>query len=461
MSIWTCLKRGFLFTLKPQNLVMLGLLLVVQALAALLMISPLVPTLEESVVATPDQTTEVSLGTITPWMLVELHAKTPPGAKAGLGLGLIVFMLINTFHSAGILSVMRTTDGKFRFPRFFSGGGVYFLRFARLLILLGTALFVFNWLVMELLDPLIQEYGEDSRNERSVFYLDLVRQFFVLSSVACLVMVFEYARIRTVVLEKRSMILTTFASIGFVLRRPIRTFSIFTVTFLLDMAVVGSFALLFILFPVTNAKMIGLHLLLTVFLAYLRVGVRVVRLASEAAFFMENVGSVSGDGRELGPRSKPRDDDESYDMVPSGAAVPFHTEKTFGPSSSADEGVTARELEGADLRRSHGVRPAPVLVAPIEKDPPRKKPENQDLDVPQVVLPQEEPPASVPTVPDEPAEEPVLPSDKKPVEPDEPEAWDEFQRDVSKERRADQPPSEEPPPWAVESDPFNEDLPKK
>ncbi len=112
------------------------------------------------------------------------------------------------------------------FKRFFGAGGRYFFRFTRLAALSG----VLYWLIYRLSRGAF-ELLEDSTLEVTVEGTVLFYSTLIWGGTALLLtfvhMAFGYAKIATVVGQRKSMFLAALHGLGFVLRNPGRTFAVY------------------------------------------------------------------------------------------------------------------------------------------------------------------------------------------------------------------------------------------
>jgi len=129
-----------------------------------------------------------------------------------------VYVLLNVLFAGGILGVFHSPEEKFTIKRFFSFGGTYFNRFFRLFIISGIFYYILYFLVGANLSKIVNRLGETAFSERVPMVVGLifaVVMFFLLFLVN---MIFDYAKIRTVVGNGRSMLKETGKAIGFVFK---------------------------------------------------------------------------------------------------------------------------------------------------------------------------------------------------------------------------------------------------
>ncbi|MDH5714741.1 MAG: hypothetical protein OEZ30_04175, partial [Candidatus Aminicenantes bacterium] len=110
-----------------------------------------------------------------------------------------VYVLLNILFAGGILGIFHSPEEKFTIKGFFSFGGTYFNRFFRLFIISGILYGILYFLFVPYISGIINQVGETAASERVAMVLGLifaVVMFFLLFLVN---MIFDYAKIRTVV----------------------------------------------------------------------------------------------------------------------------------------------------------------------------------------------------------------------------------------------------------------------
>ncbi len=144
------------------------------------------------------------------------------------------YLLISLFLYGGILSVLiqsgssrRTEEGKERFAAiFFHGAGKYFGRFFRLSIYSLILWFIFI-IFMSLVVFLFRVLTDRGTNEQLAFYLILAEVAIVLFSVFLIKMILDYARIKIVTEDSRSVFISLFKTIWFVLKNILKTLGLY------------------------------------------------------------------------------------------------------------------------------------------------------------------------------------------------------------------------------------------
>ena len=146
-------------------------------------------------------------------------AQVPVAIVGAIGAWLLVW----TFLAGGILD-RYARNRPTRPSGFFSASGVFFFRFLRLGVMAAVAYAVLFGLVHGwLFDDLYGRVTRDFTVERSAFVVRLALYVVFGLLVAAVSLVFDYAKIRAVVEDRRSMVGALRAATRFVLRRPFAT----------------------------------------------------------------------------------------------------------------------------------------------------------------------------------------------------------------------------------------------
>ena len=128
---------------------------------------------------------------------------------------------------------------------FFAASGVFFFRFLRLAVLAAIAwAFVFGVLHGWLLDHFYHWATREVTAERTAFALYAALTLVFVLVVGAVMMVFDYAKVRAVVEDRRSMIGALLAGARFVWRHPAATAGVFLLNVLLFIVALGAYALL-------------------------------------------------------------------------------------------------------------------------------------------------------------------------------------------------------------------------
>jgi hypothetical protein len=157
---------------------------------------------------------------------------------------LAAYLMLWTFLSGGIidrLARQRATRGH----GFFAAAGVFFFRFLRLAAIAGLLYWFLFAVVHEwLFDDLLAKLTRDLSVERTAFAWR-VTLYAVFGMLLVMVnMTFDYARIRAVVEDRRSMVLALPAAVRFILRHPGRVCGLYALNAAVFLTLIALWALL-------------------------------------------------------------------------------------------------------------------------------------------------------------------------------------------------------------------------
>jgi len=138
-----------------------------------------------------------------------------------------VYVLLNVLFAGGILGVFHSPEEKFTIKRFFSFGGTYFNRFFRLFIISWVFYGILYFIVVPNAYKIVNRLGETAFSERVPMVVGLIFAIVMFFLIFLVNMIFDYAKIRTVVGDGRSMLKETGRSIGFVFRNFGRTMGLY------------------------------------------------------------------------------------------------------------------------------------------------------------------------------------------------------------------------------------------
>ena len=197
-----------------------------------------------------------------------------------IGMVVIGYMVLSLFLAGGILDRL-ARDRALGAGAFFSACGVYFVRFIRLGVMMALvywALFgpYHSWLFDALYPALIA----DVTVERTAFFIRLALYAVFALPLFFVNMLFDYAKIRAVVEDRRSMIGAVVASWRFIKRHPGAALALYAVNALVFVLVIG---LYYLIAPGASAD--ALAFAAGQLYIVLRVIVRLLFAASQTALF--------------------------------------------------------------------------------------------------------------------------------------------------------------------------------
>ncbi len=195
-----------------------------------------------------------------------------------------VYVLLWTFLAGGILD-RYARNRPIRTAAFFSACGVYFFRFLRLAVFAGAGyLLLFGPLHRLLFDALYPWVTREWTVERNAFLLRLALYAVFGAALASFNLWLDYARVRAVVEDRRSMIGALVSACRFIGRHPAQTIGLYVADSVLFVAAVAVYAVF-----ASDAGTTGwtMWAAFAVSEAYLlaRIWVRLVFYASEVSLF--------------------------------------------------------------------------------------------------------------------------------------------------------------------------------
>ena len=155
---------------------------------------------------------------------------------------LAAYLLVWTFLSGGMLDRYARQRAT-RAHGFFAAAGVFFWRFLRLAAVAGAVYwFLFTSVHGWLFDDLYTRMTRDLSVERDAFLWRFGLYAGFAALLAATTTVFDYARIRTVVEDRRSVIGALLAALAFIGRTPARVLGVYALNSLAFLAVIGVWA---------------------------------------------------------------------------------------------------------------------------------------------------------------------------------------------------------------------------
>ena len=172
---------------------------------------------------------------------------------------------------------------------FFAASGVFFFRFLRLAV---VAVIVYAFLFVYVHQWLFAKWyvsaTRDLPFERTVFYWRLLMYGMFAALLALTTAVFDYAKVRAVVEDRRSMIGALIAGARFIIRNPARVAGLYLVNVIVFLVVVAMWALVA---PGAGGSGVSMWAGVAASQCYIlaRLIVKLQFLASETAFFQRSL----------------------------------------------------------------------------------------------------------------------------------------------------------------------------
>ena len=209
----------------------------------------------------------------------------PPAPLLAL---LALYFAVWTFLSGGILDRL-ARNRRVTAAEFFAACGMHFFRFCRLAAVAAVAYWLlFGVLHGWLFDDLYGAVTRDVTVERTALLIRVALYLLLATAVLPVNLLLDYARIRTVVEDRRSVIGAVLAAARFVRRRPGATLGLYLLTSLL---LLGALAVYAVVAPGADGGGGWVWLTLLVGQAYIaaRLAVKLVFLAAQTAYFQSQL----------------------------------------------------------------------------------------------------------------------------------------------------------------------------
>jgi len=207
------------------------------------------------------------------------------------------YILVWVFLAGGVLD-RYARNRPTRAYGFFAASGVFFFRFLRLAVLAAAAYGVHYALIHPLLFERFYPWAiRDLTVERTAFVIRVLLYLVFGALLAAVNLLFDYAKVRAVVEDRRSMIGALVSAARFAARRPGRVAGLYLLTGVLYFAVVALYAVLAPGASTSGWQLVGGVLIGQAYLAA-RLWVKLTFYASEVAFFQ---GELAHAGYTAGP----------------------------------------------------------------------------------------------------------------------------------------------------------------
>jgi len=153
------------------------------------------------------------------------------------------YILLWIFVAGGVID-RYARDRATRAHGFFATSGVFFFRFLRLAAVQWIVYaFLFEWMHPWLFDRLYPRMTHETSVERTAFVARVALYLVFGVLIAAATMIFDYAKVRAVVEDRRSMIGAITGALGFIRRNCGAAVSLFLANFALFVIVAGLYAL--------------------------------------------------------------------------------------------------------------------------------------------------------------------------------------------------------------------------
>jgi hypothetical protein len=203
-----------------------------------------------------------------------------PGLPVVIGVAVSAHMVVSLFLIGGVMDRL-ARDRAIGAAAFFSACGMFGMRFLRLAII-ATAVY---WVLLVpyhrwLFDGVYPSLIENLTVERTAFAYRIGLYALFLAPVVLANLIFDYAKVRAVVEDRRSMIGAVVSAIRFIRRNPAAALGLYAIDTLLFLAVIGMY---FLAAPGASANTLAFAI--GQLYVVLRVIVRLQFAASQIALF--------------------------------------------------------------------------------------------------------------------------------------------------------------------------------
>lgn len=177
------------------------------------------------------------LDNLDAWFSGELFLQQPALVGAG-----VVFALLWALMLGGVLYRFVHSERKFSLSKLLARGGAFFFRFVRLIVLMGVAYYgvyrFSRWLF-----PFLEDLMRDVTVERTALIVNLLAALLVIGLLLLVKLTSDYAKVATVMEERRSMVLAIWQGLRFVVAHPLRTFGAYATIAVAGLAALWGYSL--------------------------------------------------------------------------------------------------------------------------------------------------------------------------------------------------------------------------
>lgn len=142
-----------------------------------------------------------------------------------------LYIIVHTFLAGGILSVFNQDSPKFTKKRFFEGAGTFFPRFLLLMLISWVFFLAIGFFLNKGLNSILDDISKSALTEVTPFSFGLLFSAAVLFLLLFTQMVFDYARIKVLLEERRDVFKSALEAFGFVFKHPGSTLGLYYLIF--------------------------------------------------------------------------------------------------------------------------------------------------------------------------------------------------------------------------------------
>jgi len=149
----------------------------------------------------------------------------------------ILYIVLHVFLAGGILSIFNMDTPKFTAKGFFKGAATYFSRFFILMLISWVFFIAAGIFLNEGLNSILDDVADNSLSEITPFYLGLLFSAIIFFLMLFIQMVFDYARIKIVLEDRRNVLKSALEAFGFVFKHPGSTLGLYYLILLIHVVV--------------------------------------------------------------------------------------------------------------------------------------------------------------------------------------------------------------------------------
>ncbi len=198
---------------------------------------------------------------------------------------LVLSMLLQTFLSGGILTVVLDQEKTFSTSSFFKGCGSYFFRFLRLFLLFGLILLVVALIVGGIVLAIAGGMTENATSEVTEFWIRIAAIALFMLPVTLILMAADYAKIYIVLHDERSALRSCGRAFGFVFRRFFAAFGLELLMLLISLALFAIYLWLDLAVGMTTGTTIVVMFVIQQLFMLLRAWTKILFFAGEMALY--------------------------------------------------------------------------------------------------------------------------------------------------------------------------------
>ena len=209
----------------------------------------------------------------------------------------LFYLVLNIFFAGGVLEVF-VEGKKFQFAGFFSGCVAYFNRFLRLFLislLFLVAVFIVNLLLSKLSGLLT----ENATTEHAGILLFVMRMAIVVFLLAFTNMIFDYAKIVTIVNDYYGMIKTVELTLMFVMMSLFKTIGLYALYFVTAFIIVLIYLLITSLIHITDGFTVLLFFILSQAYMVAKIWIRISFFSGQYSFYHQSNTAMPGMTKEM------------------------------------------------------------------------------------------------------------------------------------------------------------------